>query len=333
MTSTSTWAVTPGEWYAVLGETTVVLLPPASKDRAPAIWEKVDDGAGFDEVLDALISEGLRKLPGFVLANADQDGEVKVVVRGAGEVELQTREGPQRVVGSPDTTWVERNVTGVTRIRIRVAESDSEPYQVGGGLVRASEVRRPPGLHTAPAAPAPASAAPAPPPPVPAPPASPERKRILPPPPPELVHAGGEPVTEPVPLAPSGAHVAPAPPPPGGRPTPRLVFSSGEIVDVDRVVVVGRAPDPSRATVGSDVRPVSVPSPNQEISSTHVEIRPGSGDGDGVVVVTDLGSTNGTVVVQPGNPAQDLQPGIGVELRPGALIDLGEGQTIQVTTA
>jgi pSer/pThr/pTyr-binding forkhead associated (FHA) protein len=111
------------------------------------------------------------------------------------------------------------------------------------------------------------------------------------------------------------------------------VFSSGEIVDVDRVVVVGRAPDPSRATVGGGARPVPVPSPHQEISSTHVEIRPGSGDGDGVVVVTDLGSTNGTVVVQPGDPAQDLQPGIGVELRPGALIDLGEGQTIQVTTA
>jgi hypothetical protein len=137
-------------------------------------------------------------------------------------------------------------------------------------------------------------------------------------------------VTEPVPVAPSGAHVAPAPPPPGGRPTPRLLFSNGVIVDVDRVVLVGRAPDPSRATVGSDVRPVAVPSPNQEISSTHVEIRPGSGDGDAVVVVTDLGSTNGTVVVQPGNPAQDLQPGIGVELRSGALIDLGEGQTIQV---
>jgi len=47
-------------------------------------------------------------------------------------------------------------------------------------------------------------------------------------------------------------------------------------------------------------------------------------------VVTDLGSTNGTLVVQPGLPAEDLQPGIAVQLLPGAIVDLGEGVTIQV---
>jgi pSer/pThr/pTyr-binding forkhead associated (FHA) protein len=46
--------------------------------------------------------------------------------------------------------------------------------------------------------------------------------------------------------------------------------------------------------------------------------------------VTDLGSTNGTVVVQPGLPAEDLRPGVPVQLVPGATIDLGEGLTIQV---
>ena len=47
-----------------------------------ALWELVDDGAGFDEVLDALISGGLRELPGFVLVS-ERDGETKVVLRGA----------------------------------------------------------------------------------------------------------------------------------------------------------------------------------------------------------------------------------------------------------
>jgi pSer/pThr/pTyr-binding forkhead associated (FHA) protein len=78
-------------------------------------------------------------------------------------------------------------------------------------------------------------------------------------------------------------------------------------------------------------RVVTVPSPHQEISSTHLEIRPGEGADQGSAVVTDLGSTNGTVVVQPGLPAEDLRPGIGVQLIPGATIDLGEGVTIQVT--
>jgi len=109
----------------------------------------------------------------------------------------------------------------------------------------------------------------------------------------------------------------------------RLVFSSGETVDVDRVVVVGRAPQ-SRDLGDGEALLVSVPSPNQEISSTHLEIRPGTGVDQGFAVATDLGSTNGTLVVQPGRPAEDLQPGIGVRLEPGALVDLGEGATIQV---
>jgi len=75
---------------------------------------------------------------------------------------------------------------------------------------------------------------------------------------------------------------------------------------------------------------VTVPSPNQEISSTHLEIRPGSGVDHGSAVVTDLGSTNGTVVVQPGLPPESLQPGIAVQLIPGAVIDLGDGVSIQV---
>jgi len=74
-----------------------------------------------------------------------------------------------------------------------------------------------------------------------------------------------------------------------------------------------------------------VPSPNQEISSTHLEIRPGSGVDHGTAIVTDMGSTNGTVLVQPGLAPEDLQPGIPVQLIPGAIVDLGDGVTISVT--
>ena len=58
-------SVVPGEWYAVLGDEVVVLLPPTAKARVAGVWERVDEGAGFDEVLDALISGGLRELPGL----------------------------------------------------------------------------------------------------------------------------------------------------------------------------------------------------------------------------------------------------------------------------
>ncbi len=114
------------------------------------------------------------------------------------------------------------------------------------------------------------------------------------------------------------------------RPVARLVFSSGDDVEVDRAVLVGRAPEARRFTTGDQPTLVPVPSPAQEISSTHLEIRPGSGADHGSAVVTDLGSTNGTVVVQPGLPSEDLQPGIALQLVPGAIIDLGDGVTIQV---
>ena len=113
-------------------------------------------------------------------------------------------------------------------------------------------------------------------------------------------------------------------------PVARLTFSSGEVVEVDRAVIVGRAPEARRFTSTEQPRLVTVPSPHQEISSTHLEIRPGAGADHGSAVVTDLGSTNGTVLLQPGLPPEDLQPGIAVQLIPGAIIDLGDGVTIQV---
>ncbi|ANH36947.1 hypothetical protein I601_0495 [Nocardioides dokdonensis FR1436] len=113
-------------------------------------------------------------------------------------------------------------------------------------------------------------------------------------------------------------------------PVARLVVSHGEDVEVDRVVLVGRAPEARRFTSTEQPRLVTVPSPQQEISSTHLEVRPGSGADHGSAVVTDLGSTNGTVLVQPGLPPESLQPGIAVQLIPGAVIDLGDGVTIQV---
>ena len=111
----------------------------------------------------------------------------------------------------------------------------------------------------------------------------------------------------------------------------RLLISSGETIDVDRAIVIGRAPEGRRFSETEQPRLVTVLSPNLEISSTHLEVRPGSGADHGSAVVTDLGSTNGTVLVQPGLGSEELSPGVAVQLIPGALIDLGDGVTIQVS--
>ncbi len=379
--------VVSGEWYGVLGDDVIVLLPPEAKPRVARVWETVDDDASFDEVLDALISGGLRGIPGFVVV-AGQGPDVKVVIRGAAEAELTTAEGPVRMSGSADTTWVEHNVSGVTGFRVRVAEGTPATYTVGSGLLRIASIEQPADRETADASgPAEAVAVPiepsAPPEPArgarilppdpqlqqppepvepPAPPEQPEPSEPGPilPPDPQLEPSPeppdeppAEPVVETPPAAPIPGAPVPVPGPHGGadfdpltspdlavsgqhadrapQPVARLIFSTGEEVDVDRAIVIGRAPDHGRVGEDEQTRLVTVPSPHQEISSTHLEIRPGTGADHGSAVATDLGSTNGTLVVQPGLPAEDLRPGIAVPLVPGATVDLGEGVTIQVT--
>ncbi|GAA1927272.1 FHA domain-containing protein [Nocardioides hwasunensis] len=115
------------------------------------------------------------------------------------------------------------------------------------------------------------------------------------------------------------------------HPVASLIFSTGDVVLVDRTVLVGRAPEARRFASHDQPHVVSVPSPQQEISSTHLEIRPGAGADHGAAIATDLGSTNGTVLAQPGLDPEELKPGIAVSLIPGAVLDLGDGVTIQVT--
>ena len=49
--------------------------------------------------------------------------------------------------------------------------------------------------------------------------------------------------------------------------------------------------------------------------------------------MTDLGSTNGSVLAQPGMPPEELQPGVAVRLLPGAVLDLGDGVTLEVVVS
>ncbi len=109
-------------------------------------------------------------------------------------------------------------------------------------------------------------------------------------------------------------------------PGAQLSLSTGQQVELDRPVLIGRAPESSRFGFGETPRLVTVPSPQQDISRTHVEIK---SEGDHVLV-TDLRSTNGTVVVLPGSPPRRLHPGESVPVPPGTVIDLGDGVTAVV---
>lgn len=302
MTDRQVWTYRGGDWLAVLGEHTAVVLPPSERSRVAALWELVDADAGIDAVLDELVSSGLTALPAFVLLSRAGD-QTWVLVRGAARVHLAAPDEVVHLDGTDAATWVERTLNGVTRVRIEVTEQAADDdLVVTGGLVRISTAEqqlRPSAIDT-------------------------ERDTDRD----DDTRTGGlGPVLQGAP--PPGIPGQPPAPPVTARPVARLVVSEGDAVDVDRVVLVGRAPEARR---GEDVEPhlVAVPSPHQEISSTHLEVRPGSGADHGTAVVTDLGSTNGTLLVQPGLPPEDLKAGVAVQLLPGAVLDLGDGVTIQV---
>jgi FHA domain len=109
-------------------------------------------------------------------------------------------------------------------------------------------------------------------------------------------------------------------------PPAKLVLSTGQVVAVDRSVLLGRAPQVSRVTNRDLPRLVTLPSPQQDISRTHAEVR---ADGDDVLV-TDLHSTNGTLVTRPGDVARQLSPGEATIIEHGEVVDLGDGVTFTV---
>jgi hypothetical protein len=128
------------------------------------------------------------------------------------------------------------------------------------------------------------------------------------------VWRGAAPVPEPEPL--------PAP----SRTSARLVLSTGLVVALDRPVLLGRAPQAVRVSGRELPRLVAVPSPQQDISRTHAEVRVEGEE----VLVTDLDSTNGVHVLQPGRGARRLRPGEPRSVRADETIDLGDGVTFIV---
>jgi len=105
----------------------------------------------------------------------------------------------------------------------------------------------------------------------------------------------------------------------------RLRHINGTKHLLNKPIILGRLPAaPLRG--GQAVNLVMVASPEAQVSSTHARVEV---QGD-VVVVTDLRSTNGTRIIVPGQPTVLLAPGDSMALGVGAIIDLGDGNRLEV---
>jgi hypothetical protein len=104
-----------------------------------------------------------------------------------------------------------------------------------------------------------------------------------------------------------------------------LRLSTGDVVPLDRTVIMGR--NPRVDETDEDERPhvVRLPSPGHDISRSHVEIRL-----DGWhVLLTDLNSVNGTVVTPPWQEPQRVRPNEAVPIEPGTVVSLADEVTFR----
>ena len=104
-----------------------------------------------------------------------------------------------------------------------------------------------------------------------------------------------------------------------------LELSTGGREPLTQTVLVGRSPAVSKVSGGAMPRLVTIPG-DQDISRNHAQFAVEGG----TVVVTDLHSRNGTLVVMPGKPPQQLRQGEPTSVIVGTVVDLGGGVTLTV---
>lgn len=102
-----------------------------------------------------------------------------------------------------------------------------------------------------------------------------------------------------------------------------MKISDGSTIELLKPLIIGRYPSAAKSS-GEDARLVTVRSPNHDISRSHLEVRLEGWK----VLVTDLGTVNGSVLVRESKAPQQLAPHEPIPVISGDLVDLGDGVTL-----
>ncbi|WP_427016821.1 FHA domain-containing protein [Pseudarthrobacter sp. P1] len=105
----------------------------------------------------------------------------------------------------------------------------------------------------------------------------------------------------------------------------RVHISTGQVIELDHPLVIGR--QPSVAQVVGEVMPrlVQVYSAGGSVSRSHAEIRQDGAD----VLLVDLRATNGTWLARPGEEPRRLAQGERAIVLDGDIADLGDGISLR----
>lgn len=326
-----------GDWVVLAGPTSLVVLQPLAQEWSAMIstlWDEVLASSSMATLATKLAGYGIEDMPHFGAFFWTPDG-MRSLVRGAVRV-LDPESGRTLADGTGVQTWAEVGLGDTRRIRIETPATRSGddgylPLLVGAvrastiTLDAAAAVSSPQGESQAEAE-AVQQSAPEPEPadePVPEPADVPEPAVVPPVTELDLMENGDTQLMD----SPPGADTEDLP---STELTPleepvvaRIILSDGSVYDLDRQMRIGRAP------VGEGDRLlVTVVSPNQDISRTHVQLTPWEGE----VWVTDLHSTNGTMLVRPGaeSDRERLPAGDAVPVPLGSLLELGDGVSVLI---
>ncbi|RWZ64308.1 FHA domain-containing protein [Labedella populi] len=342
-------AVTP-EWLAIAAPGCLLAVRlEVTSERIEPLVALARGGSTVQELLDALTSSGLTNTPSFVLAfwmpgRLEGDG-VGIVARGEGRALVSTRTGDETVEARGFASWTERHIDAVTAVSFELGDAGTHAVELelDGGSVWVSRITATDDDETpiddddpvdgqtiarpSRAVLAARAAAETPPgPPVPRAPAAPSLPLHDSSLPADTLgdHDGLTVLAEDLRAARQGAHVQAATPPSFAVQRYELELPSGSRQPLDVPVVLGRAP--SVAGVPASALPHLVTLVGDDISRNHVRIAVEGG----TVVVTDLHSSNGTIVVVPGRAPEKLRGGEPTPVTSGTQVDLGGGVTMRV---
>ena len=111
------------------------------------------------------------------------------------------------------------------------------------------------------------------------------------------------------------------------RPRPEFaaaVLPNGERIELGRGIVFGRRPRSNRMQGVRVPKLVALESPGEDISRSHLELRLEGWS----MLATDLGSTNGTMLLRDDREPQRLRAGVAVHVEFGDRLDVGDGVVI-----
>jgi len=132
-----TFRVGPG--LALIRSPTFVLVDPRNGEFAETLWNLIDSGAGLNELIEKLLSIGLRSLGDFAMAQLEKD-DLRLVLRGNVRASVLVSGGHRAEVEAGGVkTWAEsihHDIESFT-LATRKIFRGSLPFRLDSGLVPA----------------------------------------------------------------------------------------------------------------------------------------------------------------------------------------------------